>query len=300
MMRLLKRRSMAQRLYGQVKQGVRSRLLDVDTLNQQMQKILVNQYKADARRGVPTHDAIGDAGFRCYSEFEEDGIILYVLSVVGMTTKKVVEMCIGNGEVCMATNLILNHGYQGFLFDGNPREIRHAEAFFGARRDARLAPPILRSAWITRETVNDLLRQVGAAGEVDLLSLDLDGNDYHIWEAVTAIQPRLCVFETHDIIPTHLSLTIPYDPDFNCWAKQGVAREFRSASLAAMTKLSKRKGYRLIGGHRHGFNVFFLREDLGQGVFPAVTIEQVHDKPWTRRGQAERWPLVEAMEWLEV
>jgi hypothetical protein len=71
-------------------------------------------------------------------------------------------------------------------------------------------------------------------------------------------------------------------------------------SLAAMTKLSERKGYRLIGGHRHGFNVFFLRNDLGRDNFPAVSIARVHDNPWTQFGQAERWPLVETMNWLPV
>ena len=163
-----------------------------------------------------------------------------------------------------------------------------------------LTPPYLLSAWITKDNVNRLLIEAGAEGEVDLLSLDIDGNDYYIWEAISAINPRLCVFETHNIIPGNLSLTIPYEDNFNCWAKKGTAQDFRSVSLLAMKKLAERKGYRLIGAHRHGFNVFFLRNDIGQDSFPEVSIEHVHANMWTRMGQKDRWPLVKDMPWVSV
>lgn len=274
--------------------------VDAQSIHQQLQRILVNQHQANLRLGTRSHEDIAQAGFRCHSQFEEDGIILYVLATIGMKTKKVVEICIGDGEECMATNLVLNHGYQGFLFDGSVQNISHASRFFGSKKDCLLTPPALKAAWITKDNINGLLREVGAQGEVDLLSLDMDGNDYYIWEATTEISPRLCVFETHDIVPSNLSITIPYEDDFNCWAKAGPDQDFRSASLLAMKKLSERKGYRLIGAHRHGFNVFFLRNDIARDIFPEVSIEQVHDNPWTRAGQRDRWPLVCDKNWVEV
>jgi hypothetical protein len=274
--------------------------VDVDSLHQQMQKLLLTRYQADARQGIRTYQDIAEAGFRCYSQFEEDGILLYILSVIGMKTRKVVEVCCGIGAECMAANLILNHGYQGFLFDGNRKNIRHAQSFFAAKQDCLLAPPTVRQAWITRENINQILRDAGASGEVDLLSLDLDGNDYYIWDAISEINPRLCVFETHNVIPANLSLTIPYTGDFYCWKKQGAERDFRSVSLLAMKKLSEAKGYRLIGAHRHGFNVFFLRNGIAQAEFPEVTIEHVHDNPFTRQAQAERWPPVKDMDWKQI
>lgn len=277
-----------------------SHSVDRDSLNQQLQKILINQHQDNARRGVKTHADIAEAGFRCYSQFEEDGIILYVLSLIGMSSRKVVEICCGVGSECMAANLILNHGYSGYLFDGDKSNVQAATHFFRSKKDCLLSLPEIRQAWITRDTINQLLRESGAAGEVDLLSLDMDGNDYYIWEAISEINPRLCVFETHDIIPGDRSLTIPYEPDFQCWNKPGAEKDFRSVSLLAMKKLSEAKGYRMIGAHRHGFNVFFLRNDLGQDFFPAVSIEQIHDNPWTRYGQRERWPLVKDMNWVEV
>jgi hypothetical protein len=274
--------------------------IDVDSLHQQMQQILINQYRMIHASGSTPYVRISDAGFRCYSQFEEDGIILYVLSTIGFKTKTVVEMCCGTGDECMATNLILNHGFQGFLFDGDEYNIARANDFFKSRKDCLLTPPHLIHAWITKENVNELLRQNGAIGEIDLFSLDMDGNDYYIWEAITEINPRLCIFETHNVIPDDLCITIPYQTHFSCVEKHGYEQEFRSASLLAMTKLSEKKGYRLIGAHKHGFNVVFLRNDIGLDVFPAVSIDAVHDNIWTRIGQNERWKLLKDMNWVEV
>lgn len=279
---------------------IKSMQIDQESLNQQIQQILINQHRTIFLQQGKTLDDISDAGFRCYSQFEEDGIILYVLSIIGMKTKKVVEICIGNGEECMATNLILNHGFEGYLFDGDPKRIDQAKEFFYSKKDCQLTPPRLMSAWITRENINQLLSDIGVHGEIDLLSLDIDGNDYYVWDAISQINPRLCIFETHNIVPGDMSITIPYADDFNCWKREGPGQDFRSASLLAMKKLSERKGYRLIGAHKHGFNVFFLRNDIAESFFPEVSIEQVHDNIWTRRGQLERWPAVKEMPWVQV
>ncbi len=276
------------------------RSIDAESINQQLQQVLINQHQANLRLGKKSYQDISQAGFRCYSQFEEDGIILYVLSTIGMTTKKVVEICIGNGEECMATNLILHHGYQGFLFDGSEHNVEHANRFFNSKKDCLLGPPSVRTAWITKDNVNDQLLNIGAQGEVDLLSLDIDGNDYYIWEAISAINPRLCVFETHNIVPGDLSITIPYEEDFNWKSKAGADGEFRSVSLLAMKNLSERKGYRLIGAHKAGFNVFFLRNDIAQDIFPEVSIEHVHNNLWTKIAQQQRWPLVKDKPWVKV
>jgi len=272
---------------------------DNESSHQQLQLMLLNQYRENFRNGHKPYARIEEAGFRCYSQFEEDGIILYILAAIGMPTRTVVEMCCGSGHECMAANLILNHRYRGFLLDGDQVSIDAATSFFASKKDCYMTPPVIRKAWITKDNVNDLLRQMGASGEIDLLSLDMDGNDYWIWDAITEINPRLCVFETHNLVPDDISVTIPYDPNFYCWSKKGDERDFRSVSLLAMKKLSESKGYRMIGAHRHGFNVFFLRNDLAQDLFPAVSIEDVHDNFWTHE-QVKKWPKIKDMGWVEV
>jgi hypothetical protein len=273
---------------------------DRESYCQQMQRNIVNQYLMLELNGIAPYPNIRDAGFRVFSQFEEDGIILYVLVMIGFNTRRVVEVCCRGGNECMSTNLILNHGFDGYLFDGDENNIHGAEAFFRGKKECLLSSPALSQAWITAENANDLLINSGARGEVDLFSLDIDGNDYWVWKAVTAINPRMLILETHNAIPADRSLTIEYRPDFNRADRPVAEQDYISASLLAMQKLCKSKGYRMIGAHRHGFNVPFLREDEGVKFFPEVNIEQIHDNHWTRLAQAERWPTVKDMPWVEV
>jgi hypothetical protein len=274
--------------------------LDVESINQQLQVGLLANYRSQFRRGDRPFDDIRDAGFRCHSQFEEDGILLYILAGIGMKTRRVVEIGCGTGAENMSTNLILNHGFEGYLFDGSASNIQAAGTFYRSKKDCLLTQPNLTQAWITRENVNETLQYAGAEGEVDVFSLDVDGNDWYVWNAIEAVNPRVCVFETHNIVPGQLALTIPYQSDFDYMAQPENQWDFRSASLGAMIKLSSKKGYRLIGAHRHGFNAFFLRNDLAPDLFPQVSIEQVHDNPWTREGQKNRWPIVSGLGWVEV
>ena len=128
--------------------------LDHDSVSQQVQRNIVNQYQSFKMTGILPYTKIRDAGFRVYSEFEEDGIILYVLSMIGFKTRRVVEMCCGAANECMATNLILNHGFNGYLFDGNQERIRAANEFFGRKHDCLLYPPVVTHAWITQRTMS--------------------------------------------------------------------------------------------------------------------------------------------------
>ncbi len=285
--------------YHQVRDLVNRNTIDEGSLSQQIQRNIVTQYLLVKKQGAALYPKLCDSGFRVYSEFEEDGMILYVLALIGFKSKKVVEICCGTGRECMASNLILNHGFDGYLFDGDPRNIESARGFFQSKKDCLLCTPVLKHAWITIDNVNDLLIAAGCEGEVDVFSLDMDGNDYWIWQAIKVIKPRLLVCETHNIIPSDQSLTIEYRPDFNCFSKAG-HEDYRSVSLLAMVKLCREKGYRLIGAHRHGFNAFFLREDEGREFFPEVSVEEVHDNYWTKLGQHSRWPLVKDMNWVKV
>ena len=260
---------------------------------QEIQALLKMTYKSYKSEGIKP--SFHDVGFRRHSQFEEDGILLYIFSLIGEESRKIVEVCCGDGQQSMAANLIVNHGWQGLLFEGDLALVKAAQSFYKRQSDCLFNQPIIKQAWITAESINSLIAEGGYSGEVDFLSLDIDGNDYWVWKAIDKISPRVCVFETHNIIPANLALTIPYDPKF---IKE--IPDFHSASLLAMTKLSKEKGYRLIGAHRHGFNAFFMRNDVGIDIFPEVSIESVHDNAFTRWSQSNRWPKVKHLDWQEV
>ncbi|MEO8078692.1 MAG: hypothetical protein ABI818_20375 [Acidobacteriota bacterium] len=259
------------------------------------QKALMQQYRLLASRGTEWLPSMNEVGFRKYSQFEEDGILLYLFSVIPPLNRTCVEICAGNGRECNTANLIINHGWWGHLFDGNEQDVKDGETFFSRNKDTFLYPPRFSTAWITAENVNDHIARSGAKGPVDLLSLDIDGMDYWVWKAITVIEPQVVVCETHSAIPPDKALTVPYDPAFIFESDN-----FRGASLAAMCQLGKEKGYRLVGTHRFGFNAFFMKNGVGEAFFPQVDAASCVQDPFSERTRNERWPQARACNWQEV
>jgi len=259
------------------------------------QKILMQQYRLLASKGKEFLPDFNDVGFRKYSQFEEDGLLLYIFSLIKPINRSCVEICAGNGRECNTSNLIINHGWWGYLFDGNEHNVKSGEAFFAQNKDTFLYPPKFTKAWITAENVNDLIAKSGASGPIDLLSLDIDGMDYWVWEAINVIDPQVVVCETHNPIPPDLALTVPYDPNFVFESEI-----FRGASLAAMNKLGRKKGYRLVGTHRYGFNAFFIKDSIGEEFFPEVDVASCVQDPYSKLARKERWPKAKDCNWQEV
>jgi hypothetical protein len=259
------------------------------------QKLLIQQYRNLARNGGADLPKFNDVGFRKYSQFEEDGILLYIFSLVAPINRTCVEICAGSGRECMAANLIINHGWRACLFDGNEHNVNAGREFYTKNKDTFLDPPVYTQAWVTAENVNALIERAGMKGAIDLLSLDVDGIDYWLWKAISVVQPTVVVCETHNMIPADEALTVPYDANFAC-----ISEDFRGASLAAMCKLSREKGYRLIGAHRFGFNAFFMKDGIGEEFFPEVDVASCLCDPVTVRLRAERWPAVQKLGWQRV
>lgn len=258
------------------------------------QKVLMQQYRLLAASGNAL-PSFGDVGFRKYSQFEEDGILLFIFSLIPVVNRSCVEICAGNGRQCNTANLIINHGWWGHLFDGDELHVRSGRAFFAKHPDTSLHPPRLEQAWVTAENVNDLMRESGVTGAIDLLSLDIDGMDYWVWKALKVIDPSVVVCEIHNPIPPDLALTVPYDPKFTF-----ESADYRGASLAAMCKLGREKGYRLIGTHRFGFNAFFMKNGVGDKLFPEVEPAACLNDPFSRHAREKRWPGVKDKAWQAV
>lgn len=270
-------------------------LLDRSGLSQVTQILLQQHYKDLAARNVRPLPTFDEVGFRCHSQFEEDGILLYLFALIGTTNKIAVEMCAGDGVECNTANLIVNFGWQGVLFDGDPLSVERGRAFFSGHKDTFLWPPRFSHSWITAENVNELIRNEGVSGEIDLFSLDIDGMDYWVWKALDCIQPRVVICETHNVIGPDSSLTVPYDPNFKIQIP-----DYHSASLAAMAKLASQKGYRLVGTHRYGFNAFFIRNGICEDMLPAVSVSACLQHPYSENARKERWPKVKDLNWVKV
>lgn len=117
-----------------------------------------------------------------------------------------------------------------------------------------------RQAFITRENINDLIGAAGFSGEIGLLSIDLDGNDYWVWEALEAVSPILCVCEYNAVFGDVYPIATPYDPAFRRTNAHFSALYF-GASIAALCFLAGKKGYRFVGTTTAANDAFFVRED---------------------------------------
>lgn len=229
-------------------------------VNQGTQILLRLKYQEMLRDGAPL-PSFDEIEFRSYSQNGEDGILLFIFSLIGTTSKKAVEICAGSGMECNSANLIINHGWRGLLFDGSEENIRAGRDFYARHKDTLINPPRLVHSWITRANVDDLISSHGFEGEIDLLSIDLDGNDYWIWKAIKCISPRVVVVEHNSLALAERAITIPYSEDFVADLTGGPPY-YLGASLPAFVKLGKEKGYHLVGGERLGFNAFFVRSDI--------------------------------------
>jgi hypothetical protein len=271
---------------------------DLFQVSDVIQKSLVAMWTLGTQQG--SRYAFSQVGFKAFSQFEEDGILLYLFTMIGTSSKVVVELCAGDGRECMATNLILHHGWTGFLWDGDADNVRRGRQFFAEHPASFLHPPSFQHDWLTQENVNSVLASSGLNGDIDLLSIDIDGNDLWLWDAITQVQPRAVIIESMNPIPSNRSLTVGYAPRFNASNRKPEEQDFRGASALALARIGKRKGYRLIGAHRYGFNLVFLRNDIDAEFFPEVSVESVHANAYTRWSQENRWPVVEKMPWQEV
>lgn len=266
-----------------------------------LQMLLQNQYRLSTGGTIWKNKfSFEEVGFKQYSQNMEDGILLFIFSLIGSSKKNCVEICASNGIRCNTANLIINHGWKGLLFDGDAKLIEEGQSFYNKHPNAFTLPPKFVQAWVTKENVNELIESNGVKGDIDLLSLDLDGVDYWIWNEITCIQPRVVVAEIQCIWGNDRSVTVPYSPDFKAQFFNGFGI-YSGASMPAFVSLAKKKGYRLIGVEPYGFNAFFMRNDIGNDHFPEVEPKECTDNiPFVIWAKKKLLPLVETMEWQEV
>jgi hypothetical protein len=232
---------------------------------------LFHQYRAWAAAGyLPS---MPDVGFSVNSQNDEDGLLLYVFAHAGFNTRIAVEIAAGDGIECNAANLLLHHGFIGLLFEANVEKREAGEAFYQAHPATAYFPPKFVDAWVTRGNVNQLVAEamfpgvLAQGGEIDLLSLDIDGNDYWILDALFCVQPRVIILEFNALWGAARAVTIPYAEDF---VLESGPVAYCGASLPAFVKLLGKRDYRLVGAERLGFNAVFVRNDLAPAL-PEVT-----------------------------
>jgi hypothetical protein len=238
-------------------------------------KIALRQMQFEYRRAMVaggTLPSVWDTGFRVFSEFDEDGVALFLLAVGGSPNRRFVDIGAGDGVFASNTaNLALNLGFDGLFVDANHSLIERGRRFYSKHPDTTVRPPALVRAFVTRENVNEVLRTAGFSGDIDLLSIDIDGNDYWIWQALDCVNPRFVIAEAHPELGRE-EWVMPYEPDFD--ARSAPPGRWMGASPAAMTRLAESLGYRMVGANLYGFNIFYARNDVAE-VLPTIELEEL-------------------------
>jgi hypothetical protein len=213
-------------------------------------------------------DEIERAEFRVFSQFGEDGIIQFLVQRVPIGNQVFVEFGVEDYAESNTRFLLVHDAWRGLIIDAGTAHRRFLE-------DSRLAwrtTVDAATAFIDRENVNYVIRAGGVSGEIGLLSIDIDGNDYWVLEAIDCVSPQILVTEYNSVFGPERAVTVPYDPGFDRGSKH-FSHLYWGASLQALARAADRKGLALVGGNRAGNNAFFVRREA-LGDIPERTAEQ--------------------------
>jgi glycosyltransferase involved in cell wall biosynthesis len=223
------------------------------------------------RTGEPATDAsLSGYELRAYSQNGEDGVLAEVLRRIGVTERYFVEFGVESGQEGNCVYLADVADWHGLFMEAGDEMFESLERKYAARPGVATI-----RARVMAENVERLFAQAGVPPEPDVLSIDIDGQDYWIWEAVEQYRPRVVVIEYNSALDPVRKLVEPHDPGEG-W--DGSADY--GASLGAVRALGERKGYRFVHAELSAVNAFFVREDLaGEAGFPEPDAVAIRGRP---------------------
>lgn len=237
------------------------RTLGIEALEERLGRLQEALGRVEARQ-VAAAPGLRAAEFQVYSQWGEDGIVQWLLRHVPVDNPVFVEFGIGDYRESNTRFLLIAGNWSGLVMDSSAAHIERL------RRDPVYWKHNLKSAcaFVTAENIDALLERHGVKGDIGLLSIDIDGNDYWVWRALTVVRPAIVIVEYNARFGAERAVTVPYEPRFD----RGEAHYsciYYGASLAALARLADRKGYALVGCNSAGNNAFFVRRDcLGRTV----------------------------------
>lgn len=230
--------------------------------------------------------------FQVFSQNSEDGILQEIFRRIGMTHKTFVEFGAGTGLENNTAHLLIQ-GWKGHWFEADEAHVQSIREHFSVPlRNSALS---VTQAFITAENIEPFFARSGIQKEFDLLSIDIDGNDYWVWKKISNFSPRAVVIEYNALFRPGTDWVMKYNPS-HLWKKTS----YFGASLSSLEKLGREKGYSLVGCDFTGTNAFFVRNDLaGDAFLEPFTAENHYEPPrafLTRKiGHKREWGEFESV-----
>lgn len=250
------------RLFEKIKRIVRA-VNSADERLHQIQQALGRIESRQLATDCPKN--FNDYEFKVYSQWGEDGLIQYLVRNIPIERRIFVEFGVERYTESNTRFLLINDNWAGLVIDGSERHIEYI------RKDPIYWKYNLKTecSFIDRDNINSLIMKNGIEGDIGLLSIDIDGNDYWVWEAVSAVNPRIVICEYNSLWGCEIAVSTPYDPAFSR-TRAHHSNLYFGASIAALCQLAHAKGYSLVGANRAGNNLFFVSNKY-MGALAAVT-----------------------------
>jgi hypothetical protein len=252
------------------------------------QRTLIGRELTWRVRELESINGFADVEFSVFSQYGDDGIIQWLIHRLPGLNETFVEFGVGDYQEANTRFLLLNNNWSGLVMDSSSRYIK------AIRRDPISLSNDLQSecASVTAENIDQLLLDHGFEGDIGLLHIDIDGNDYWVWRAITAVRPAIAIMEYNSVFGAERAITIPYDPNFvrrrrvtpkdlavspggSHTLSKGdrISNLYFGASLPALCDLARSKGYDFVGSNSAGNNAFFVRSELHHGLKPLTAAE---------------------------
>lgn len=225
----------------------------------------------------PQVSSLREVEFRVHSQWGDDGIIQWLISRLPSISRRFVEFGVEDYSESNTRFLMVNNNWNGLVIDGSPENIarlRRRKWFWRYGLTAL-------SCFVTRDNVDSLIADWAGEAEVGLLHIDVDGNDYWLWDAIKCTSPSICIMEYNALLGKDRAITIPYDAEFRRFNAHYSGQYF-GASLAALTMLAEAKGYALVGTNSAGNNAYYVRRDLLNHDLRAVVVADTFTMPTFR------------------
>ncbi len=243
------------------------------------QLLLSGQIASQNVRQMERIGTLADVEFRVTSQWGEDGIIEWLCHQLPGIDRSFVEFGVENFGEANTRFLLQNRGWRGLIMDGSASHMAHVRS----ETLHWMFDLVAVDSFVTAENINDLIEKNGFAGELGILSVDIDGNDYWVLKAIDCVRPAILITEFNGVFGDRHAITVPYKPDFERLAAHHSGQYF-GASIRAMAELAAEKGFRFLGTNSNGVNAFFVREDLAPPLLERI--EEV--KAWPPRHRDSR------------
>ncbi len=260
--------------YISIKQKLDSILLSMSHVLAKLETIQEALGRVESRQydGLSSNK-INDYEFKVYSQWGEDGIIQYLIKNIEMPRKIFVEFGVENYTECNTRFLLVNNNWSGLIIEGKQE---HTDSIKRSSLYWRYNLKAINS-FVTAENIDEILESNGLSGEIGVLSIDVDGNDYWIWKAISVSQPIIVVIEYNYRFGIDKAVSTPYDPWFDREKKHHSMIYF-GASLKALFLLGQKKGYDFVGCSNNGVNAFFVRKDKKPDFIRNLSVKEGYRK----------------------